>query len=131
MNEDRLLLSLSKAGIDVNGALGRFMENRELYLGFLVRLPEFLSCDDIFDALNREDEDLFYMKLHGLNGAAGNLGITSVYEVTSAIMVEFYASGFKNKAKLISLLEDIRRESAHISSAVRACMEQFAEGGRE
>lgn len=113
-----MLRRLNAAGVDTEGALARFVGNEELYLSFLKKLSEYLKFDEIYEALKQEDGDRFYMLVHQLDGAAGNLGIESVYDSCEAIFIEFRSSGFKQISKLEALVQEAELESRQISSLV-------------
>ena len=119
MDKEVFLALLEDSGVNISQALGRFMGNEALFLSFIGKLPEKLQFEPIFQALEQEDEEEFYMRVHGLKGMAGNLSIESIHDCAQAILVEFRASKFQNKKKLLSLVEEARRESESLSDLIQ------------
>lgn len=87
MNE--LLLELAEMGLDISGALERFMNNGDLYTRFLIKflsdknmpaLKETLTSGNFEDALHYA---------HTLKGVTGNLGLTTLYMPLSSLVTCF------------------------------------------
>ena len=119
MEREVFLALLEGAGVNVPQALGRFMGNEALFLSFVGKLPEKLNFAPIFQALDREDEEEFYMRVHGLKGMAGNLSMEAIHDCAQAILVEFRSSKFQNKTKLAALLREAGRESESLSELIQ------------
>lgn len=119
MEKEVFLALLEDSGVDTAQALGRFMGNEALFLSFIGKLPEKLRFDPILQALAQEDEESFYMHVHGLKGMAGNLSIEPIHDCAQAILVEFRVSKFQNKKKLLSLVGEARRESESLSALIQ------------
>ena len=119
MEKEVFMALLEDSGVNLSQALGRFMGNEALFLSFIGKLPEKLQFDPILQALNQEDEEEFYMRVHSLKGMAGNLSIEPIYDCAQAILVEFRASKFQNKKKLLSLIEEAIRESESLSDLIQ------------
>ena len=119
MEKEVFMGLLEDSGVNLSQALGRFMGNEALFLSFIGKLPEKLQFDPILQALNQEDEEEFYMRVHSLKGMAGNLSIEPIYDCAQAILVEFRASKFQNKKKLLSLIEEAIRESESLSDLIQ------------
>ena len=119
MEKEVFMALLEDSGVNLSQALGRFMGNEALFLSFIGKLPEKLQFDPILQALEQEDEEEFYMRVHSLKGMAGNLSIEPIYDCAQAILVEFRASKFQNKKKLLSLIEEAIRESESLSDLIQ------------
>ena len=119
MEKEVFMALLEDSGVNLSQALGRFMGNEALFLSFIGKLPEKLQFEPILQALNQEDEEEFYMRVHSLKGMAGNLSIEPIYDCAQAILVEFRASKFQNKKKLLSLIEEAIRESESLSDLIQ------------
>lgn len=118
MEKEVFFALLEDAGVNVSQALSRFMGNEALFLSFVGKLPEKLSFGPILQALEREDEDDFYMRVHSLKGMAGNLSVEPIYDCAQAILVEFRSSKFQHKKKLRSLVQEAVRESESLSELI-------------
>lgn len=78
---------LIAAGIDVEDALERFMNNEALMLKFLLRFSEDQSMSQLRLAMERQDVDSAFEAAHTLKGVAGNLSMIGLFHQTS-ILVE-------------------------------------------
>jgi len=76
---------LVAAGVDYDGALHRFLNNEAMYERFLLKFPEDVNYENI---VRLEAEGKFgeiFSFAHTLKGTAGNLGLTPISTVASAI----------------------------------------------
>lgn len=80
---------LKQAGVNVAGAMNRFMNNEKLYEKFLRKFPADQSYSSIFQALEANDMPEAFRAAHTLKGVAGNLGfdnlLTYVVPLTAAL----------------------------------------------
>ena len=120
MDKREFLAQLKQAGVEVDQALNRFMGNEDLYLSFLVKLPEKIHSEEILRALETGDEDNFYLMVHNLKGMAANLGLTPIQDSAQAILVEFRSSRFEYHDKLSALTQEVAQESAFFSELIRS-----------
>ena len=125
-NED-IFARLQRLGMDTGQALGRFMGNEELLLHFVCQLPEHLRFDQARQSLAQEDEEKFYMLVHGMKGIAGNLSIEDLFDCCQAILVELRTAKFQHKTKLAALLG----EAETSSQALVDCIRQYAHERKE
>ena len=119
MDQTVLLKKLDEAGINTQKAIGRFMGNTALFLKFVRRLPDVLRFGEIRTALQKEDDETFYMLVHTLKGTAANLSAENLAECVQAILVEYRTSGFKHMRKLEGLLREAEVESEKLSELLR------------
>ena len=103
------------------------MGNEELFLSFLAKLPGRMGFEEMLQALEEENEDIFYLRVHDLKGMAGNLGLVPVQDCTQAILVEFRASKFQHKNKLTSLTWEAKRESERLAALIGGYFEEEAQ----
>ena len=128
MNKNEAIFArLQRLGMDTGQALGRFMGNEELLLHFVCQLPGHLRFAEARQSLAGEDEETFYMLVHGMKGIAGNLSIEGLFDCCQAILVEFRTSRFQNGTKLAALLREAETES----EALVACIRQYAQERKE
>ena len=121
MDQQKLYEQMNRLGMNTQEALGRFMGNEPLFLSFVRQLPEKLDFTRIRQALEKEDEEQFYLGVHNLKGLAANLSIIPVRDCAQAILVEYRGTKFKNKTKLINLV----REAELHSQALAALISQY------
>lgn len=69
---------LQNAGVDVSGALNRFMNNAGLYERFLRKFPADTSYQNLLNAVEAGDSEEAFRAAHTLKGVAGNLGFDNL-----------------------------------------------------
>lgn len=74
---------LCKAGIDVDGALARFMNNEALLLKFLFRFPADPNFAALEQALEQGNTEQAFTAAHTLKGVAGNLSLEELHRQVS------------------------------------------------
>ncbi|MCY1152425.1 MAG: Hpt domain-containing protein [Sphaerochaetaceae bacterium] len=79
------LNKLKNWGCDINGALERFLNDKDLYFECLSMFEE----DENFEALklhiNDSNQKIPFGYVHTLKGVSGNLGITPLFESLSEL----------------------------------------------
>ena len=127
MEKQEFLGLLEASGVQVRSALERFMGNEALFLSFLAKLPGQLRFEEILRALEEEDGEVFYLRVHDLKGMAGNLGLAPIQDSAQAILTEFRSSRFQHKKKLTALTWEAKRESERLAGLIEG---YFGEGAR-
>ena len=74
---------LLQAGVNVDEALERFMQNEALLLKYLRRLPADPTYAALCQALDRQDAQAAFAAAHTLKGLAGNLSLQQLYTLVS------------------------------------------------
>lgn len=120
MDQQVFLQRLNQVGVDIDKAVARFMGNKALFISFIRRLPESLRFEEMRAQLKAQDQEGFYVNVHNLKGAAGNLGVQSIYECAEAILIELRTSGLVHERKLNDLLSEAQNESEQLSELLRA-----------
>lgn len=69
---------LQGAGVDVKGALNRFMNNEGLYERFLRKFPADTSYQNLLTSIENSDYEEAFRAAHTLKGVAGNLGFDNL-----------------------------------------------------
>lgn len=115
MNTQIFIKQLKQCDIDTDKAISRFMGNEDLFIKFMLKLPECMKFDEMFKYLDSENEEEFYMLVHNLKSNSGNLGVNKIADCAQAILVEFRASKFTHKKKLYSILDEAKTESELIT----------------
>ncbi len=75
----KTLEEMKQAGIDVEQAMERFMNNETMYRHFLRRLPDETVYQDMLDAIEEKDVEKAMNSAHELKGIVGNLALVEVY----------------------------------------------------
>lgn len=78
---------LHKAGVDVNDALSRLDDDRELYDELLQTFKKENHLEKLEEAMAKKDAKEAFKEAHALKGETGNMGFTRLYEALS-ILVE-------------------------------------------
>lgn len=76
---------LEEAGIDVEEALGRFMNNEGLLMKFLLRFPQDQNFSKLSSAMEAEDTEAGYTAAHTLKGVVGNLSMTELFPLVTQV----------------------------------------------
>ena len=75
--------ALRAAGIDYDAALARFMGKQAIYEKYLRKLPEDAHMDAAFE---QQDDAELLEQVHAIKGMTGTLGITGLFEQSTAIV---------------------------------------------
>lgn len=75
---DGLKQKLLDYGVDLQGALHRFLGMEDMYESFLQRYLEDNSIHDIEMAMSTDEYETVFKVSHALKGLAGNLGIEPI-----------------------------------------------------
>lgn len=73
-------------GIDVDSAMGRFLNQEGAYREFLKELREDTSVEDMVLALQKGNAKQAFDYAHRLKGVLGNLSLTKPYQLLSGIV---------------------------------------------
>lgn len=92
------ILALKDAGVDLDGALRRFSGSAQLYERFLLRFPGDETFSQLTAALEAGETKDAFVSAHTLKGVTANLGLESLFTLTSEI-VEFLRSGELEEAR--------------------------------
>lgn len=96
MEEDwvmsNLLDRLRAGNVDVETALRRFSGNEAMYVRYLLRFPDDENLPLLEAAVAAGDAEAARQAAHTLKGLSGNLGLTKLYEESTA-MCALYRAG--------------------------------------
>lgn len=96
---------LRAAGIGVDEALRRFMNNEALLTRFLGKFADDGNYKGLKEALERGDEKAAFEAAHTLKGVAGNLSLERLYKAASA-QTELLREGRLEEARDMMLETD-------------------------
>lgn len=89
-SEEKTLLE--GAGYDVDGALARFVNNADLFMMFLKKIPGDEHFAPIKAQIESGDYAEAHKNAHAIKGVVGNLGMTPVFDA-SAILCTLLKAG--------------------------------------
>lgn len=84
--DDQTKQQLLAAGINVDSALARFMNNDALMEKFLRRFPDDPSYAQLCQAMTQGDVDAAFTAAHTLKGIAGNLSLDDLSAAASVVV---------------------------------------------
>lgn len=100
-----LIDRLTDCGCDVQGAMGRFLNNEDFYGKCFGKFVNDKSFQAIGDAIKAGDAKAAFAAAHDLKGISANMGITPIYDKVVSIVEEFRAGRIPNDA--LSVWEEI------------------------
>ena len=83
---------LESAGVDLPGALERFLNNETLLLQFLKKFSQDTNYQLFREAMEQENFEEAFKAVHNLKGLCGNLSIMPLYEAV-CVEVELLRKG--------------------------------------
>lgn len=88
------LIKLENWGCDIQGALNRFLNDKDLYFECLNMFVDDENFESLKIHINNEDQRVPFSYVHTLKGVAGNLGITPLFESLSDLCEALRASNY-------------------------------------
>ena len=98
---------LTAAGIDVDGALERFMNNEALLERFLRKFPADPNYETLTAAFAAGDWEEALTASHTLKGMCGNLSLTALFSLLSR-QVELLQKELLSTAQRVNLFEKVK-----------------------
>lgn len=99
------LQRLTGAGIDVNDALDRFMNNEAMMLKFLMRFLQDQNMEKLRQAVAAGDAEGAYIAAHTLKGVAGNLSMKRLYARLCEVVEPLRAGDISHCPRQMQALE--------------------------
>ena len=106
---------LEAAGVDVDEALGRFMDNEALMMKFLLRFPGDSNFPLLRRAMAAGDIQGAFEAAHTLKGVTGNLSLKGFYRLISALVEDLRGEDYDTASGKMAELEE---RYAHITAAL-------------
>ncbi len=75
---------LQEIGVDIPGAMERFMQNEEMYWHFLCKLQDNTQFEELKQAIEQEDWEQSLITSHNLKSLCGNLALTRIHQLLTA-----------------------------------------------
>ena len=108
-------MQLEAAGVDVDEALCRFMDNEALMMKFLLRFPGDGNFPQLRQAMAERDIGVAFQAAHTLKGVTGNLSLKGLYELISALVEDLRGEDYETAAGKMAELE---ARYAHVTAAL-------------
>ena len=77
---------LKAYGMDLDATIARFGGNEALMMRFLTGFPNDPTMQSLHDAVAAADREATKVAAHSLKGLTGNLGLTPLFEASTALM---------------------------------------------
>lgn len=96
---------LMDAGLDLNSALDRFMNNEALLERFLAKFPADPNHDRLTAAIAAGDKEGALTAAHTLKGVCGNLSMTALFELLTRQVAAFRADDWEGAVAMMPELD--------------------------
>lgn len=94
----QIIEMLKTWGADINGAMGRFLDDEDFYVDCLHRFMSDANVSMLKKAVDASDRGNIFEASHSLKGTTGTLGLVPLYDKVS-ILVEDSRSELKDTVK--------------------------------
>ncbi|MCH5206285.1 MAG: hypothetical protein J1F09_04970 [Oscillospiraceae bacterium] len=113
-----LIEDIAALGVDVEDAMGRFMDNSALYERMLRKLPKLIEEVPVMEFIESEDFDTALSNAHAIKGVVGNLSIVPLHEKYTQIM-EYFRDGDFAKAR------EVLEETLTLQQQIVDCINKY------
>lgn len=110
--DEVLKQKLIENGADVEGTLHRFMGNETLFMKFLLKFKDDMSCRGLLESLDRGSYEDAFKYAHTLKGVSANLGLDPIARPASAL-----TELLRGKAESEVDLEQVAEQRAELETA--------------
>lgn len=105
MNEE-IKMKLSEAGMDVDDALGRFMNSEPMLIKFLKKFMEDTSYGELIKAVGQGDNEKAFRASHTLKGVAANFSFVELKAKASDACEAFRMGDFLSGVAMVPAVSD-------------------------
>lgn len=91
---NQIIQQLNDFGCDTAGAINRLLNNEETYLTFLEKYKGTFHIDELGEYLKQQKYQDAFDCVHNIKGAAGNLGLTPLYAISSTMTEKLRAKDY-------------------------------------
>lgn len=96
---------LYKAGVDVNSALARLNDDKQLYEELLQKFKCETRFSELTDALKAQDTKTAFTIAHALRGETGNMGFMRLYEVLCPLVEKLRVNDLTETEPMLEKLQ--------------------------
>ncbi len=114
--EDVLRQKLLDAGVNIETAMERFMNNEQLLERFLKKFPQDTNYEEMLTAVAEKRYEDAFKAAHTLKGVCGNLSLDTLYENVCTV-VELLRNG--NGDKIDSDLPKVKAEYERVVAVLK------------
>ena len=114
--EEHKKAKLRAAGVDVENALGRFMNNEALMERFMKRFLQDANFERLKAEIKNGNRQGAYEASHTLKGVCGNLSMTELYRLFGRQVEAFKGDRWDEAA---GMLDEIETEYQRVTEAIR------------
>lgn len=108
--DDKTLQKLEAAGVDVEGAIERFLGNMEMYNHFLEKFVDDENYTKLVKAVDAGDAQKAFTAAHALKGTCGNLSLIALYDEAFKITEDLREGNLDAaRAKMPELKEEYKK----------------------
>ncbi|MEG1528557.1 MAG: Hpt domain-containing protein [Clostridia bacterium] len=93
---DKVFEKLKIYGADIEGIMGRFVNDVELYHACLITYVTDQAFVKLGEALRSKNYDSAFEYAHALKGTTGNMGLTPLYDITCALVEDLRKNQYAN-----------------------------------
>lgn len=97
---------LKENDVDVEEALNRFSDNKELFEKYIKKFPDDSSYKDLLSAFQSKNYVEMENSVHSLKGVAGTLGINRVYEPSCKMLTLLRQGNKEDAEKVFPLIKE-------------------------
>ena len=117
MNEKNRKI-LAEAGVDIEDAMSRFMDNEALMLKVLRRFTEDDNFRHLKQAMEKKDAARAFEAAHTLKGLTGNLSLKDLYRETSILTEDLRSGDIDGAAEKMTDIDSLFQKTVAILSCL-------------
>lgn len=95
-----LLEELAENGADISDGLNRLMNNEQIYIKLLKKLPDSIEKQEVLSFIESGDITTAIQNAHTIKGVTGNLSVTPLYTAYTKIVNLLRAGNISDARKL-------------------------------
>lgn len=108
--QNDIIRALTSRGCDIEGALPRFIDNRDFYCRMLEQVPREENFSKLGAALDAGDVTAAFEAAHTIKGVMGNMGLTPMYEEVCYIVESLRNGRLDNMQEHYQALSRLKEE---------------------
>ena len=116
---DDFINTLKQNGVDVDGALERFMNNAAMYKKFLGKFANDPNYEALKSAVAENDCQKAFTAAHTLKGVCSNLSLTPLFEPVAKQTELFRAEKFEEGAALMPQVDEAYKNMADLIASIQ------------
>lgn len=109
---------LREAGIDVSGALERFMGNEDLLERFLKKFLNDSNYEKLMTAIEEGNQEDALTAAHTLKGVTGNLAMTELFDLLTSQVSAFRNDNWDEAVKLMPAISQSHERLVSVISSM-------------